>query len=64
LENGVISSASDAGAGYFGPKTRASLKQKHTQWQDIQAKKQKIKEDFNALVTSSEKEAEIQLYLV
>ncbi len=68
LDRWVIARASDTGGWYFGPKTRASLKEDYKTWrenkklQDIKDKelnkrKEDIKAQFNELVKASEKTA-------
>ena len=68
LDNKIIQRASDTWGGYFGPKTRAHLKNARNTWEqeqilirekeaEIHTKKEEIKTEFNTLIKESEVEA-------
>ena len=69
LDNKIIQRASDTWGGYFGPNTRAFLKNHYSEWKkdqkiiaekeaELNLKKEKIKKQFNTLVEASEKQAQ------
>jgi len=65
LDNKIISSQNEAWAGYFGPKTRASLKTAFKEFKETDKERseerQKIKEQFNALLKEAEIEAKKEI---